>query len=58
PQASFKWNKEGKTTFEEIKKAIAKAPTLVSPYFKKEFIMYCYASEHTLSAILVQKNDE
>lgn len=58
PQESFKWNKEGKKTFEDIKKSIAKAPTLVSPDFNKDFIMYCYASEHTLSAVLVQENDE
>ncbi|KAH9313256.1 hypothetical protein KI387_028291, partial [Taxus chinensis] len=57
-QAIFKWNNEGKVAFEEIKKSIAKAPTLVSPNFNKDFIMYCYASEHTLSDVLVQKSDE
>ncbi|KAH9296454.1 hypothetical protein KI387_040042, partial [Taxus chinensis] len=58
PQTCFKWDKEGKSAFEEIKKAIAKAPTLVSPDFNKDFIMYCYASEHTLFVVLAQKNDE
>ena len=58
PQENLKWNNEGKATFEEIKKSIAKAPTLVFLDFNKEFIMYCYASEHTLSVVLVQKNDE
>ncbi|KAH9313084.1 hypothetical protein KI387_028119, partial [Taxus chinensis] len=58
PQASFKWIKEGKATFEEINKAISKSPTLVSLDFNKEFIMYCYALEHTLYVVLAQKNDE
>ncbi|XP_059075135.1 uncharacterized protein LOC131875125 [Cryptomeria japonica] len=51
----FKWNEEGKRAFEEIKREIAHAPTLVNPDFSKDFIIYCYASEHTMSRILVQK---
>ena len=31
---------------------------LVSPNFEKDFIIYCYASEHSLSSILTQQNDE
>ena len=30
----------------------------VSPNFEKDFIIYCYASEHTLSSILTQKDDK
>lgn len=44
--------------FEEINKSIALAPTLTRPNFKRDFIIYWYASEHTLSGILTQKNDQ
>lgn len=54
----FKWNEEGKRTFEEVKRAIVHAPTLVNPDFSKDFIIYCYASEHTMSRILVQKDED
>ncbi|XP_059070699.1 uncharacterized protein LOC131860316 [Cryptomeria japonica] len=53
----FKWKEEAKKAFEEVKKAIAHAPTLINPNFKKIFIIYCNASEHTMSSILQQKNE-
>ena len=31
---------------------------LVNPNFRKYFIMYCYASSHTVTMILLQKNEE
>lgn len=52
-KVAFKWNEASRKDFEEIKKAIAHAPTLVNPDFNKDFIIYCYASEHTMSNILV-----
>lgn len=54
----FRWQEEGKKAFEDIKIAIASAPMLVSPNFEKDFIIYCYASEHSLSSILTEPNDE
>ena len=35
----FLWTKEGKESFEEIKVAIASAPTLMNPNFEKDFIL-------------------
>ncbi|KAH9294618.1 hypothetical protein KI387_038206 [Taxus chinensis] len=55
---NFWWSEEGKNSFEEIKASVAHAPVLVCPNFSKDFIMYSYASEHTVSAILMQKNSE
>jgi hypothetical protein len=49
---AFKWNNDGKRAFEEIKESIALVPTLTRPDFKRDFIIYYYASEHTLSGIL------
>lgn len=51
----LKWNEEGKKAFEPIKEAIAQAPILVNPNFKKDFIIYCYASKHTMSGILLKR---
>lgn len=31
---------------------------LVHPDLKNDFIIYCYASEHTMSGVLLQKNDK
>lgn len=53
----FKWHEEEKKDFEEVKEAIARAPTLINSNFKKDFIMYCYASEHTMFDILLEKNE-
>ncbi|XP_057866026.2 uncharacterized protein LOC131073577 [Cryptomeria japonica] len=55
---AFKWNEEGKKSFESIKEAIGNVPVLVNPNFKKDFIINCYASEHTMSGILLQKNED
>lgn len=49
---------KGNKAFENIKEAIANAPVLVHPDYTKEFIIYCYASEHTMSSILMQENKE
>ena len=42
----FKWSDEQKNAFTEIQKAIAEAPTLMSPNFSKDFILYCYSGFH------------
>lgn len=54
----FKWSTEAIKAFDDIKKAIEKVPTLINPNYKKDFIIYCYALEHTVSGILLQKNDK
>ena len=37
---NFKWTKERKEEFDKIKEARVEAPTLQSPNFNKEFILY------------------
>ena len=48
----FSWTKEGKESFEEIKAAIASAPTLLNLNFEKDFILYTLGGESSISAIL------
>lgn len=53
----FNWYKDGRRSFELIKEALATAPTLLNPYFSKDFILYSYGSIDIISAILVQENE-
>jgi hypothetical protein len=48
----------GEGAFENIKTAIANAPSLRSPDFSKYFLLYTFASEHSLAAILTQKDEQ
>lgn len=55
---NFKWDEPTVKSFGKIKEAIANAPTLIHLDFKKDFIIYCYASEHMMSRVLLQKNEK
>ena len=54
----IKWTLESKKSFKDIKQAISEAPVLVSPDFDKDFLVFSYALEHTVAAVLLQKNDQ
>ncbi|KAH9296452.1 hypothetical protein KI387_040040, partial [Taxus chinensis] len=54
----FKWIVEGKQSFEAIKEAISQDPTLINPDFSKDFILYGFGGNDTISAILVQQNKD
>jgi hypothetical protein len=53
----IKWTQEARKSFEDIKIALTKAPVLASPDFTKDFIMFSFASEHTIVGVLLQKNE-
>ena len=55
--ALFKWTEIEKSAFGKIKTAIAQAPSLKSPDFDKDFILYTFASDDSLAAVLTQKED-
>ena len=55
--SKVKWKIEAKQAFEEIKKALTQMPVLTSLNFDKYFIIFSFASEHTIAAILLQKDD-
>lgn len=56
--SKVKWTIEAKQAFEEIKKALTQTPVLTSPNFDKDFIIFAFASEHTIAAIFLQKDDQ
>jgi hypothetical protein len=38
--------------------ALAKAPVLASPNLAKDFILFSFASEHTIAGVLLQKDEQ
>ena len=56
--AKIKWDSESRQSFEQVKRALTEVPVLISPDFTKEFYLFSFASEHTIAAVLLQKNNE
>ena len=54
----IKWNSKAKKSFSEVKIALTTALVLISPDFTKDFMILSFASQHTIVAILLQKNSE
>ena len=53
----IKWTVGAKQSIADIKMALNEAPVLISPYFTKYFMIFSFASEHTVARVLLQKND-
>ena len=53
----FKWTDVKKNEFSKIKIVVAHAPSLKSMDFEKDFILYTFASDDSLAAVLTQKED-
>ena len=53
----FKWTDLDKSAFNKIKTTIAHAPSLKSPNFEKDFILYTFASNNSLAAVLTHKEE-
>ena len=53
--SAIKWTIKAKQSFKSIKQALTKAPVLISPDYTKDFIIFSFASEHTIAAVLLQK---
>ena len=57
-EAEIRWIEQARSSFEDIKKAIMEAPTLISPYYTKVFCILSFASYDTMVVVLLQKDDE
>ena len=53
----FKWIDIVKGAFNNIKAAIAHTPSLRSPYFEKDFILYTFSFDNSLVAMLTHKEE-
>jgi hypothetical protein len=56
--AQFKWTYVEKESFKKLKSAIVVAPTLQSPDFSKYFLLFTFSSDHSLTLMLTQKDQE
>jgi hypothetical protein len=54
----IKWIVESRSSFDQIKKVVTKAPMLISPNYSKDFMIFSFTSLDTVAAILLQNNDE
>ena len=54
----IEWTVEAKATFDDIKKVIFQAPVLTNLDFAKYFLIFTFASKHTIVGVLLQKNSE
>lgn len=54
--SEIKWTEQAKNSFNDIKRALGQAPLLVSPIFSKDFMIFSFASEHTISGVLLEQN--
>ena len=47
----IKWTIDARRSFKDIKQVITGAPILVSLDFSKDFLIFSYASDHTIARI-------
>ena len=57
-EAEIKWTEQARSYFEDIKKAITEAPTLISSDYTKSFYIFFFESYDTVAVVLLQKDDE
>jgi len=55
---SFVWDQTCQEAYEDIKRYLTKPPVLVAPTSGKLFLLYVKAMDHSLSALLAQKDDD
>jgi hypothetical protein len=53
-----KWIVEPRESFNQIKKALTKAPVFINPNYSKDFLIFSFASWDTVAIFLLQKNVE
>eukprot|EP00253_Pinus_taeda_P005904 PITA_05904 len=56
--SKVKWTVEANQAFEGIKLTLTQTPVLTNPQFDREFIIFSFASQHTIAAVLLQKDDQ
>ena len=54
----IKWTAESRGYFAQIKKALTEAPVLISPDYSKDFLIFSFASDDSIAAVLLQRNDQ
>jgi hypothetical protein len=52
------WTVDENNSFEEVNVSLTKDPILVSPYFSRDFIIFSFTLEKTITGLLRQKNNQ
>jgi len=55
---SFVWDQTCQEAYKDIKRYLTKPPVLVAPASRKPFLLYVKAMDHSLIALLTQKDDD
>jgi len=55
--STVKWTKEAMKYFNLVKLALTTTPVLINPNYTHDFIIFSFASEHTLAVVFMQKKD-
>lgn len=53
-----KWTEDAMKSFNLVKFSLTITPILISPNYTQDFIIFSFASEHTMAAVLMQKRDQ
>ena len=53
-----KWSPESREAFSMIKNSFGEAPVLARPDYAKPFMIFSFASPHTVVGVSLQKNEE
>ena len=56
--SQVKWIEEAVKSFNLVKLALSSAPILISPEYTQDFILFSFASEHTMAVMLMQRRDD
>ena len=56
-ESSVKWTTDVMKSFNLVNLSLSTTPVLVSPDYTSDFIIFSFASKHTLAAVLMQKKD-
>lgn len=54
--SDIRWADDAKKSFSTIKLALTKALVLISPYYSREFFIFYFASNDTITIVLLQNN--
>ena len=49
----IKWSEEARKSFHAVNLALTTAPILISPDYTDDFIIFSFASKHTMATILM-----
>jgi len=53
-----KWSPKAIYSFDQITKSLGEAPVLASKDYSNEFLIFSFAYDNTIVAVLLQRNEE